>query len=64
LFNSVMIASLLVGVLALMMASFLLLLYLRIRRLGKRADGSEESGQSASAAADAFGPTSGRLQSR
>jgi UDP-GlcNAc:undecaprenyl-phosphate GlcNAc-1-phosphate transferase len=64
LFNSVWIASLLLGVLTLLMASFFLLLYLRIRRQGLRVDSSEKPPQTAAAGPEPLASPTGRLPSR
>jgi UDP-GlcNAc:undecaprenyl-phosphate GlcNAc-1-phosphate transferase len=64
LLKSLFIASLLLGVLILLMASFLLLVYLRIRRPGLIAENMKKTDNSAATAADPLTSTTGRLQSR
>jgi UDP-GlcNAc:undecaprenyl-phosphate GlcNAc-1-phosphate transferase len=64
LLKSLFIAALLLGVLILLMASFLLLVYLRIRRPGRIAENLKNKGKSAATAADPLTSSSGRVQSR
>jgi UDP-GlcNAc:undecaprenyl-phosphate GlcNAc-1-phosphate transferase len=56
LFNSIFIASLLLGVLVLLMASFFLLMYLRIRKPGRIAANSKETGQDTAASTGPLAP--------
>jgi len=56
LFNSIFIASLLVGVLVLLMASFFLLMYLRIRRPGRIEANSKETGRGTATSTDPLAP--------
>jgi UDP-GlcNAc:undecaprenyl-phosphate GlcNAc-1-phosphate transferase len=63
LLKSLFIASLLVGVLAVMMAGFLLLLYLRIRRPGFRARVPDGEGRNGIVSSDRLASSSGRLKS-
>jgi UDP-GlcNAc:undecaprenyl-phosphate GlcNAc-1-phosphate transferase len=64
LLKSLFIASLLLGVLILLMASFLLLVYLRIRRPGRIAENLNNKEHAAATAADPLASSTGRLQSR